>query len=417
MNRCEQSRESLGLETDKVKKESLYKDIGFLLFYIAIVIEVMIVIVDKSAFINPIEGRLFQVTFLLCAIKIAMTKYNLKEWLIMLFFLVIGIIVDQITEQNEVIRFVAFVAAAKDVDPKKTLKIVLWLTVAGVLSLAALSLLGVMGDVYLEVDFSREAGVERRYCLGLGHPNALHCMIWALITLCICVYFDTLKVYHYVLLVLLNIGAFVLTDSRTGMLSTMLSIMMGLLCCIFKKLRACNLIYIIGIAAIVASVLFSIYVACYNGIPVDVYEGLPPLLEKINQVTTGRILDGGNVGFITKWRLFSDSRDKGYLDMGYIKLFYWYGIIPGLLYITALVRLVWWSMKKQDIAKLILIVSFSIYTIMEAHVISPYFARNYQLMLLFGVWSEVFLVQNGTDGFFWQFKTLIGKKNVQKKRK
>ena len=55
------------------------KKIANLSFYIGVVIEVLIVIIDKSAFINPIEGRLFQFTFLLFLVKICLTKYSWRH--------------------------------------------------------------------------------------------------------------------------------------------------------------------------------------------------------------------------------------------------------------------------------------------------------------------------------------------------
>lgn len=42
-----------------------------LLFYIGLTIELLMVIVDKSNYINPIEGYLFRVTFLLFAAKLS----------------------------------------------------------------------------------------------------------------------------------------------------------------------------------------------------------------------------------------------------------------------------------------------------------------------------------------------------------
>ena len=93
-------------------------------------------------------------------------------------------------------------------------------------------------------------------------------------------------------------------------------------------------------------------------------------------------------------------------------MFYWYGIVPAILYIVSTLLLIVNSMKKKKIETLIVVVSFSVYTIVEAHVISPYFGRNYLLMLFFGIWSEVFFVKNGVEGYFWQFKKLLGKNNV-----
>lgn len=383
-----------------------------IIFFTALFIEILIVIIDKSALINPIEGRLFQVTFVLCLIKIMMTKYNVKECSLMLVFFIVGIVVDQITDQNEVIRIVAFVAAAKDINQKRALKVVFWITTIGILCLIGLSLLGVAGNIYLETDFYRETGIERRYCLGIGHPNALHCMYWSLVTLGVYVYYDVLKWWHCLIIMAVNVGLFSLTDSRTGLLATTLSLFIAATGIIFKQLKDKKLVYIIAIIVVISCVGFSIVVACFNGLYGDVYRELPPILEKLNQKMTGRIRDGGYVGAIRKWRLFSNLDKKGYLDMGFIKLFYWYGIVPAILYIVSTLLLIVDSMKKKKIETLIVVVSFSVYTIVEAHVISPYFGRNYLLMLFFGIWSEAFCVKNGIEGHFWQLKKLFGKNNV-----
>ena len=57
------------------------KKIGHVCFWIALVIELIIVIVDKSAYINPYEGMLFRMTFALFCVKILTTKYSRNEWI------------------------------------------------------------------------------------------------------------------------------------------------------------------------------------------------------------------------------------------------------------------------------------------------------------------------------------------------
>ena len=63
------------------------KKIGEACFWLGLMIELLIVIVDKSAYINPLESQLFRLTFLLFCIKIALTKYSTKEWICILRFL------------------------------------------------------------------------------------------------------------------------------------------------------------------------------------------------------------------------------------------------------------------------------------------------------------------------------------------
>ena len=57
----------------KLKKSRL----PWYLFYGGLTIELLIVIVDKSNLINPFEGRLFQITFLIFLLKLQLTDYRL----------------------------------------------------------------------------------------------------------------------------------------------------------------------------------------------------------------------------------------------------------------------------------------------------------------------------------------------------
>ena len=63
-----------------------------LLFYVALTIELGMVIIDKSNYINPIEGTLFRITFVLFALKLFSTEYTRKEWALIVFFEMFGII-------------------------------------------------------------------------------------------------------------------------------------------------------------------------------------------------------------------------------------------------------------------------------------------------------------------------------------
>ena len=53
--------------------------IGNLCFWIALVIESVIVMIDKSAYINPWEGKLFRLTFVLFCIKVILPNILKKN--------------------------------------------------------------------------------------------------------------------------------------------------------------------------------------------------------------------------------------------------------------------------------------------------------------------------------------------------
>lgn len=374
------------------------KKVGGVLFYLTLLIELGIVIVDKSVYINPIEGQLFRLTFALCALKIAMTKYSLKEWLVMAAFFALGAISYFATGRNEIIRIVAFVAASKNIELRTSLKVTFYVTLIGVLSLIGLSLLGIMGNLYLELDFGR-GGVERRYCLGLGHPNAMHCMAWALITLGIYLYFERLKWYHYVILEVANIGLYLLTVSRSGVIAATLMICSAAFFHLMPKLREKRWVYICGLAMVVGCVLFSLILSKFGN------DGGP--FYWMNRYLTGRLTIGYYDGRMSSWSLFSNPANTAYFDMGYMRLFYWYGYIPAVIYVFVNCLQAIWCYRKKDIAALLVIIIFAVYTLFEAHAISVYIARNYVILLLIGVWGEVFMLRPAREGYFWQLNVFL----------
>lgn len=382
--------------------EERIKKAGSVIFYLTLLIELGIVIVDKSAYINPIEGQLFRLTFALCALKIAMTKYSLKEWLVMAAFLALGAISYFATERNEIIRIVAFVAAAKDINLKNVMKITFYVTLAGVVCLMGLSIFGIFGNMTIVDGNFRGAGAPlERYCIGLGHPNALHCMFWALATLGIYLYFERLKWYHLLILEAANIGLYLLTMSRTGMISVTLTILSALILILAPSLKEKRWIYVVGGLTVLVCVIFSLFAAKYGYYPGP--------LSWTDRFLTGRVRFGYEYGNMSMWSLFSVPENTTYFDMGFIRLFYWYGFIPGAVFVLVNCLQVFWCYRKKDAAALLVIVLFAVYTVFEAHAVSVYLARNYVLLLLGGTWSEVFLLGQGTEGHFWQVKKLFQK--------
>lgn len=77
--------------------------IAYSSFYIGVIVEILMVLADKSDYINPIEGRLFQLTFLLFLIKVCLTRYTWKEYLIVFLFGILGAVSYFITGRNEIL--------------------------------------------------------------------------------------------------------------------------------------------------------------------------------------------------------------------------------------------------------------------------------------------------------------------------
>ncbi len=381
------------MKTDRKQIEK----IAYGSFYLGVIIEVLMVIIDKSALINPVEGRLFQLTFLLFLIKTCLTRYDKKEYAVIAAFLALGAISYFVTGRNDIVRIVMFLAACKNVDMQKCLKLVFYMTLTGCLLIMFLSFFGVGGGLALTQDYGR-GSVETRYTLGMGHPNALQCMVFALTVLALYLYGEKWKWYGYAAALAVNTGFFFLTDSKTSFLVAVFAIFYtGMYQFIQRKIIKiiCN---VVGKLLVTGSIVFSIFIS-WTAHYVYEYDweidtsSKAAFFKKLDSILTGRVRSLTSSvrweGTIRTWKLFSEPANNYYFDMGWIRLFYWYGIIPACVFIISLLVLMWYCVKKEDYRACIMIVSLSVYAVMEAHTVSIYIARNYVLFLLGMYWTDI----------------------------
>lgn len=382
-------------KTDRIGKT------GEVCFWLALVIELVIVMIDKSAYINPLEGQLFRITFLLCCIKIAATKYSREEWLCILFFGVIAFISYLVNERDETVRLVAFVAACKGVDLRKMLKVTLLLTLTGSIILFILSGLGIFGDFKITANFGRgeyPSIIETRYCFGMGHPNAFQCMLFMMISLCLYLYSEKMKVYHFILLAFLNYFAYRYTDSNTGFLVCTAVIAGVALLKYCAPLRKSKYIYILGALFVIGIVVFSA-IGSHTGIENE-------LIDRLDTILNGRFKFAHKIeaSRLENWLPFASADNTEYFDAGFIRLFYWYGIIPGVIYVLINLYLIYQSYKKGDYPIVVIVAGYALFTIMEAHLISFYLLRNYLFILLGYYWYQPFAAKGRLEGYFWQVR-------------
>lgn len=395
------------MDTKKIKKT------GEIFFFTALILEMLFVLLDKSEYIIPYETWLFRFTFLLFVVKIIATKYTLKEWTLIFFMGLLGLVSFVMTDREEILRIVAFVAAFKGIDIKTAAKITFFETLAGCLLIVLLSAAGIYGAASVTGHF-RGGGVEEtRYCFGMGHPNALHCMFFALLVLGMAIYHEKMKWQYYVLLLAANQLVYFLTDSRTGMLMCLAVIGLAAFMRYAVKLRDKKGFYLLSAAFILFCVLFTVFISIYG---VEI-----PILRQIDIRINGRFQWGKTGGGIEYWSLFSSPANQEFFDMGFLRIFYWYGIIPGILYTVSLCLLIFSCYKQKAYGAFLVVMAFSAYSLIEAHAVSVYIGRNYVLLFMGAMWYTVlsrkkeeeqyvfrayrFLKKKGEDGRHAEHKT------------
>lgn len=359
---------------------------GEICFWAAVLIELVLVIVDKSAYTNPYEGMLFRITFLLFAVKIITTKYSAKEWLCMALLGAVAVVSYMVNTRDEAVRAVALVAACKNMDLRRLLKVVLYVTLAGSAILFVLSAFGVFGDFFIVADFGRGTNgaeiFEKRYCFGMGHPNAFQCMLFMMSTLALYLYQDKMKPYHFGMLLSVHIVAYMFTDSNTSFLVMVMTTAGVIIMKYCRQLRANKALYFLGAAAFIAVVLFSAYGA-YVG-------NNTPFMFRLDKALNGRFQYSYFIenARLVNWKPFAMAGNEEFFDQGFIRLFYWYGIIPALTYCLLNLYLIRCAYRKNDYTLLVIIVAYAVLSLMEAHVISVYLLRNYLLLWLGCCWYE-----------------------------
>lgn len=265
--------------------------------------------------------------------------------------------------------------------------------------LMLLSVTGILGTVSLTQDYGR-GKVETRYTLGLGHPNALQCMVWALTTLGIYLYGNEMKWHHYITVLLTNILFFLLTDSKTSLLVTLYTIILAFIMsdghsAFVKKTGAwiggLTTVFSIGISVIIACNAYRVYNYVWH---MD-RSSITRFFVWMNGMMNGRIRilteNDRFEGTVSTWRIISGPENSYYFDMGWIRLFYWYGILPACVFIVVLLLAVIYCYRERQYLAIMLISSFALYSVIEAHAISVYLARNYTFFLIGMVWSRILL--------------------------
>ena len=364
-------------------------------FYLGLLIEIGIVLWDKSTFINPYEGKLFRVTFTLFGTALLMTHYSKKEWLTIVLFGILGTVSYLITGRNEILRIVVFIAACKEMDMKQVMKTLFWMTLAGCLVIAAASLFGIFGEIFVTQTYETAGSPDTRFTLGFGHPNTLYCMVWVLMLLGMYVYSEKMKWYTYLGLAIGSLGMFFMTKTATGILIALFSLVLAAMFQYLPKLRESKVIQGLSLVGYAVCLIVSVLGAANAQRVSDYYWSRDFSLKAkfyvyIDKILTGRLLTLASTetaqGTIKSWKLFSTPQSNYYFDLGWVRLFYWYGIIPAVIFILILLYLLYFCFKKKDYMAVVMILSITIYTVVEAHFVSVYIARNYLLFLLGMYW-------------------------------
>jgi hypothetical protein len=365
------------------------KKIANRLFYVALLIELVLMIAEKSELYFDFESHVFRVTFVLTLLAVCVTSHSKKEWAIIVCTWIFTFICYRITGRNELLRFATFMMAAKDINLGKTMKATFWVSLVGFAAIALLSVLGILGSIAVTTDYGRGDANEMRYVFGFGHPNTLWGCVFALMLLWLWIYGSKARLWMFAVLLAITFGMYQITLSRTAFLIGVLTIVMALIIRYLPLLSSKKIIYFLTVLVTpVFCVAFSIWGAFISFVPRYVFK-YPHYkqIEFIDELLNNRIhnlyrANERHAGALETWKLFSDSVSEEYFDMGWVRLFYWYGIIPTAIICVLVIVFIYICYKRRDAWSIVLLLALSIYTVIEATFVSVYIGRNMMLPIM-----------------------------------
>ncbi len=364
---------------------------GSFLIYLALIIETALVLIDESELPYSSMSLVFRGTFVLSFAALCLKPHGKRAWAALVLLMLFGVICWRITGRNEILRFTVFAAACGGEDLRKLLKTAFFLTLGGCLLIALLSVTHLFGAVSLTADYRMDGGVETRYALGFGHPNALHCMCLMLMLLAIAIWQQRFRWWHYLLLTAGNAALYLLTDSRTGAAIGFLAIAFSLWMKVLEGRAASGKSFRQGLVTahffaaaglIVDAVAFSVWAAKNSWDSTNYWSSAYPVNLKLNGRIAELYYGAVERGSLDAWTLFGTRGSERFFDMGFVRLYYWYGILPASLVILAVWLLLVLCRRYGETGCLVMITCMTVYTVLEAHLVSVFIGRNYLVPII-----------------------------------
>ena len=139
------------------------------------------------------------------------------------------------------------------------------------------------------------------------------------------------KWYWFALFPIIDIILFLLTDSKTGFLVWLMSAALIPIMKYNKNCREAKGVYLLGATVVIGCIVFSMLGSHIE----NTYFTTDSLMHKLDKMLNGRYQScyAVEAARLENWKWFAAAENTEYFDAGFVRLFYWYGIIPGILYI------------------------------------------------------------------------------------
>lgn len=293
--------------------------------------------------------------FLLAAVKLVITPYTKRQWIMQIvLLLLVGIVFHNSHERG--ILFLAFtVLGMKDISVKKVFHVGLWVWSVCAIFLSIFSFFRIEHTVY-RVHAKLGLGHIFRWSLGFSHPNILHITYLALCAFLLYELGERYRFRHFCVLMLGNLLVFFYSVSYTGCGIVAVLLAGGL----YVRIRPRFCI----VEKLLLNLVLPVCLALSFVLPFYLYENsLAGLVQKLNFVLNTRIwlaeqflrseyrsLFGSDISRVVR---SSMTMDNSYV-WGYIN----YGLVFFGLLMAGYFALLFYDTHRQRTRELVILVCF-----------------------------------------------------------
>jgi hypothetical protein len=229
---------------------------------------------------------------------------------------------------------------------------------------------------------------NKRFSLGFLNGNRLQVVVFGIVCFSVCFFNERMNVWRRIIIGVVYFVICLLTASYTGAIVGFFVYGMSWIATYVKWDRWSDVLSV----AIVCTFAFFIVISILAAAEVK-----GSFMEKFDHLITGRMnqlryhitSEEDLLPWISNWRLFSPRNHKNVYDLGYVQLFYYYGIIPAVCYLAFVFYAVYVAWRERNVLGSLAIWACGIYLFMEAAYFSNYLQRDFLLM------AAAFVVMGG----------------------
>lgn len=299
------------------------------------------------------------------AVKVLTTRYTMREFLILYLLLAVSAICWLRVGEKNIMFITLTLWGMKNISFRDLMRATIWLRAIGTALMIVLAYVGVL-DLQPKLDMATDYTEFYVYAFGYIKSNAAFYMIFSIIVIFLYIYYEQLKLWHFLLSVIVCYAGFQATYCRTGAI-----VFCGMWALIILDKLCHNKRYYKLMAYSVAG-LFAI-----SMLAMVVYRKANPTMFQINRIFNGRIEIMNNYYKAYGSTLFPKTADIFWnmnyttIDNFYMYLFISCGVLVALAFVIIATKAQLRLYREGCYREIMFFTVFAVYAMLEQSPFNP----------------------------------------------